>query len=80
MQLDGIQAHTGCLFHALCELNRIAYDVARVFFGGGNQRHHPVPCPEPDELCAQLQRWVWQLPVCLKEPESTQVPHLLSLQ
>ena len=80
MQRDGMQAHTGCLFHALCELNRIAYDVARVFFGGGNQPYHSVPYPEPDELRARLQHWVWQLPVCLKEPESIQVPHLLSLQ
>ena len=80
MQLEAIEAHTGCLFHALCRLSAIVYDVAWIYLHGQTQLNPLELGHKIHELHARLQDWTDRLPPCLKEPESIQVPHLLCLQ
>lgn len=80
LQLEGIKVHTDCLFYALCELNRIVYDLGCTFFNYEKRLHRTELELRRDKLRTRLQDWANQLPSCLKDPEGTQVPHLLSLQ
>lgn len=79
LQLERLQAHTSCVFNALCGLNRIVHDLAWVLFGGRNPPRADLEA-EMEGFYARLRDWEDHLPICLREPEETQVPHLLCFQ
>ncbi|RHZ47722.1 putative C6 transcription factor [Aspergillus thermomutatus] len=73
---EKLQAHTPCTFRALCSLNEIAYDITYPHF------HGEVSSSETekiDELQRRLREWQSELPVCLKERDTIEVPHVLCL-
>lgn len=67
------------MFHALCGLNRIVHDLAWAFFGGSNLPGADLET-QTEGLYSRLRDWEDRLPVCLREPEETQVPHVLCFQ
>ncbi|KAI9923927.1 hypothetical protein MW887_008233 [Aspergillus wentii] len=76
---DGVQAHTRCLFSALCSLNQITYNMTRIFFN----TEYKLPWSEiefkAEELHSRLRDWMIHLPSCLKNETSFDLPHVLSL-
>ena len=80
LQLEGIKAHTNCLFQALCDLNQIVYDLGRTFFNGERQPQRSELGQKTGNLQTRLQDWKAQLPSCVREPEDIQTPHIISLQ
>ncbi|KAL4924975.1 putative C6 transcription factor [Aspergillus undulatus] len=78
----GVDAHTTCLFNALCNLNRIAYDLASIF---SSHKETASACASHSELKSEtlealkkLNEWLGELPRCLQEG-NVDDPHCLTL-
>ncbi|CBF80748.1 putative C6 transcription factor [Aspergillus nidulans FGSC A4] len=68
-------AHTFCLFNAVCELNRTAYNLGQALFTP--LLHLDLSSKKLDAL-QYLGEWLDQLPICLNE-RNVDIPHVLSL-
>ncbi|KAL4912908.1 hypothetical protein BDW62DRAFT_193606 [Aspergillus aurantiobrunneus] len=78
-QPDGVDGHTTCVFHALCNLNCIAYNLGPVLFPQGTASLSRLELRnETLDALEQLRKWPDQIPECLKEGR-VDVPHVLSL-
>ncbi|RLL94262.1 hypothetical protein CFD26_101717 [Aspergillus turcosus] len=73
---EKLQAHTPCTFRALCSLNEIAYDITYPHFHG---KVSSSETEKIDELQRRLREWQSELPPCLKERATIEVPHVLCL-
>ncbi|KAL6229680.1 hypothetical protein BDW75DRAFT_235016 [Aspergillus navahoensis] len=68
-------AHTSCLFNAVCDLNRTAYNLGPALF---TPLQRLVLSSEKLDALQYLSEWPDQLPGCLKE-SNVDSPHVLSL-
>ncbi|KAL4751027.1 hypothetical protein BDW72DRAFT_174562 [Aspergillus terricola var. indicus] len=68
-------AHTSCLFNAVCNLNRTAYSLGQALF---TPLFRLDLSSEKLDALQYLGEWLDQLPVCLSE-RNVDIPHVLSL-
>ncbi|KAL2816453.1 hypothetical protein BJX63DRAFT_387377 [Aspergillus granulosus] len=74
----GTAGHTNCLYNALCNLNRIAYNLIEFLFSQDASFSHLELDSTAIEALQELSTWSEQLPDCLKE-SNRDIPHVLSL-
>ncbi|KAL4778539.1 hypothetical protein BJX76DRAFT_132127 [Aspergillus varians] len=78
-QSKGVNGHTSCLFHVVCNLNRVAFNLGPVLFSQETVSASGLKI-EDEKLDAlqDLSEWHARLPQCLNE-SNINVPHILSL-
>ncbi|RDW68961.1 putative Zn(II)2Cys6 transcription factor [Aspergillus mulundensis] len=78
IQSKNVDAHTLCLFNALCDLNRVAYKLGPALFSPMPPRFNLEFDNEKLNTLQFLSKWPDQLPGCLQE-SNVNIPHVLSL-
>ncbi|KAL4905474.1 hypothetical protein BDW74DRAFT_152697 [Aspergillus multicolor] len=77
VQSENVDPHTLCLFNALCDLNRVAYNLGPTLFSPMPRSSLELDTGNLDAL-QYLSKWPDQLPGCLKD-SNVDIPHVLSL-